>query len=137
MQQLARLPFKRLRAGPRPALPEGAAEIRVREVPFPRGLCEPALEPARQERLEPRRYSAIMLEPSAEVLGAAPGSGPRQTLSAAMGPAEHHVIGDFRVELQTDCMQAVTIGLVWEIRPTNSEEFGASRSCPERWCSRR
>src|ERR1700722_17783972 len=68
-----------------------------------------------------------MLEPAAEVLGPAQGSGPRQTLSATMGPAAHHVIGDFRVELQADCMQAVTIGLVWEISPTNSEEFGALR----------
>jgi hypothetical protein len=107
-------------------LPEGAAEIPVRG-PLPRGLCELALEPARQERLEPRGYSAIMLKPAAEVLRAAQGSGPRQTLSAAMGPAAHRVIGDFRVELQADCMQAVTIGLVWEIRPTNSEELGALR----------
>ena len=58
---------------------------------------------------------------------AAPGSGPRQTLSAAMRPAAHHVIGDFWVELQADCMRALTIGLVWEISPTNSEEFGTLR----------
>jgi hypothetical protein len=42
---------------------------------------------------------------------AAPGSGPRQTLSAGMGPAAHHAIGDFRVELQADCTRALTIGL--------------------------
>ena len=58
---------------------------------------------------------------------AAPGSGPRQTLSAAMRPAAHHVIGDFWVELQADCMRALTIGLVWEISPTNSEELGTLR----------
>jgi hypothetical protein len=58
-----------------------------------------------------------MPEPAAEVLGAAQGSGPRQTLSAAMGPAAHHVIGYFRVELKANCMRAVTIGLVWEISP--------------------
>jgi hypothetical protein len=57
-------------------LPEGAAEIPGRG-PFPHGLCEVALEPARQERLEPRGYSAIMLEPAAEVLGAVQGSRPR------------------------------------------------------------
>ena len=108
-------------------MPEGAEEIRVGGAPFPRGLCEPALKPARQEHLEPRGYSAIMLEPAAEVLGPAQGSGPRQTLSAAMRPAAHHVIGDFRVELQADCMRALTIGLVWEISPTNSEELGTLR----------
>ena len=68
-----------------------------------------------------------MLEPAAEMFGSAPGSGPRQTLSAAMRPAAHHVIGDFWVELQPDRTQAVTIGLVGEIRPTESEEFGALR----------
>ena len=44
-----------------------------------------------------------------------------------MGPAAHHVIGDFWVELQPDGTQAVTIGLVGEIRPTKSEELGALR----------
>jgi hypothetical protein len=99
------------------ALLDGAAEIRVRGAPFPRGLCEPPLEPGRQECIEPRGYAAVMLEPAAEMFGSAQGSGPRQTLSAAMGPAAHHVIGDFWVELQPDRTQAVTIGLVGKFAP--------------------
>lgn len=54
---------------------------------------------------------------------AAPGSGPRQTLSAAIGPAAHHAIGDFRVELQADCMWALTIGLVWKLAPPTARSL--------------
>jgi hypothetical protein len=44
-----------------------------------------------------------------------------------MGPAAHHVISNLRMELQADRTQAKAIGLVGEIRPTNSEELGALR----------
>ena len=107
------------------ALLDGAAEIRVRGAPFRRGLGEPPLEPGRQERLEPGGDAAVMLEPAAEMFGSAQRAGPGQPLGAAMGPAAHHVIGDLWVELQTDRMPAVAIGLVGEIRPANGEELGA------------
>jgi hypothetical protein len=44
-----------------------------------------------------------------------------------MRPPAHHVIGHFGVELQANCMPAVAIGLIGEIRPANSEELGAFR----------
>ena len=41
-----------------------------------------------------------------------------------MGPAAHHVIGDFRMELQANSVPTIAIGLVGEIRPANCEELG-------------
>ena len=45
---------------------EGARELRLR-----RRLRQPPSNPRGQERLKPRGYAAVMLEPAAEMLGAA------------------------------------------------------------------
>jgi hypothetical protein len=105
---------------------DGARKARLRS-----GLSQPPLEPGRQKRLEPRGNAAIMLEPPAQMLGAAQSAGPSQALGAAMGPPAHHVIGHFRVELQADRMPAIAIRLVGELRPARGQEFGApGRSKP-------
>ncbi len=103
--------------GGRPVVVRGPRALRLLD------LGKAAFEPGRQERLEPGGDAAVVLEPAAEMLGAAQRAGPGQALGAAMSSPAHHVIGDLRVELEADRVAAVAIGLVGEILASRGEEL--------------